>query len=241
MGLLREEDTGNVILIDKPYDWTSFDVVKKIRGSLKIKKIGHAGTLDPLATGLLILCTGPKTKQISHYQGLEKEYVGTFILGQRTASIDLETPILEKRDISGLDISAICHSAGKFLGFIQQIPPQYSALRVEGQRLYHQARQGKVVEVKPRQVQISKFEITGLNLPEVQFKVICSTGTYIRSLVRDLGDDLEVGAVLSSLRRTRIGEFTLEQAQALSEFLIENGHDPGINDRTPRFLRAKPH
>ena len=241
MNSLSEEDTGKIILIDKPYDWTSFDVIKKIRNSLKVKKIGHAGTLDPLATGLLILCTGPKTKEITHYQGLEKEYTGSLILGQRTASIDLETPILEERDITGVDLSKIQQSARKFIGLIQQIPPNFSALKVEGQRVYHQARQGKMVELKSRQVEITEFEITHLNLPEVQFRVICSKGTYIRSLVRDLGDDLGVGAVLSNLKRTRIGEFTLDQAQLLSEFLKENGHDPVFKDRPPRFLRAKPH
>ena len=236
----HSEDTGQILLIDKPYDWTSFDVVKKIRNALKIKKIGHAGTLDPLATGLLILCTGPKTKEINHFQDLDKEYDGSLVLGQKTASIDLETPILEKLDISHLNEDQIRRSAEKFVGKMDQLPPDYSALKVGGRRMYHQARQGIKIELKTRPVEIMQFNVTSVNLPEVHFNVVCSKGTYIRSLVRDLGADLGVGAVLISLRRTRIGDFTLDQAQDLSDFLTEIGSGPLAKDRPHRFLRSNP-
>ncbi len=240
MDSVSNQVTGQIIIIDKPYDWTSFDVIKKIRGVLKIKKIGHAGTLDPLATGLLILCTGSKTKKINYFQGLEKEYTGSFLLGQTTASIDLETPVIKKLDIRNIHPDRVRKSAKKLEGNIHQVPPDYSAIKVAGTRVYHHARRGEKVELRSRQVEVREFRITRLNLPEVHFLVACSKGTYIRSLVRDLGDDLGVGAVLTSLRRTRIGEFTLAQAQPLSEFLKEKGHDPVTKERPPRFLRTKP-
>lgn len=210
---------GEVILIDKPYQWTSFDVVNKLRYGLKVKKIGHAGTLDPLATGLLILCSGKKTKEIDSYQAQEKEYTGTMVLGQTRPSIDRETEVDSERDISQLDEEQIRKVASRFQGLIEQVPPQYSAIKVKGKRVYEYARAGEEIKLQPRQVEVPLFEITRIELPEVDFRVICSKGTYIRSLVRDLGEALKAGAFLSELRRTRIGEFRVEDAQGPLEFL----------------------
>lgn len=210
---------GEVILIDKPYQWTSFDVVNKLRYGLKVKKIGHAGTLDPLATGLLILCSGKKTKQIDSYQAQEKEYTGTLVLGQTRPSIDRETEVESESDISHLTEEEIRKAASQFQGQIEQVPPQYSAIKVKGKRVYEHARAGKEVKLQPRQVEVPLFELTRIELPEVDFRVICSKGTYIRSLVRDLGEALGVGAFLSELRRTRIGEFRVEDAEGPLEFL----------------------
>lgn len=207
-----EANIDRVILIDKPLQWTSFDVVNKLRRRLKIKKIGHAGTLDPLATGLLILCTGKMTKRINEYQAQEKEYTGNLVIGQTTPSHDLETPISEAKDISSISDVAIIEATKKFTGTIQQIPPFHSAIKVDGKRAYALARQGKEPELKPRQVTVSEFEITAINLPVVSFRIICSKGTYIRSLVRDVGNELGVGAYLSKLCRTRIGQFHLKDA-----------------------------
>lgn len=208
---------GTVILIDKPLEWTSFDVVKKLRYFLKVKKIGHAGTLDPLATGLLVLCTGKMTKQIEKFQAQEKEYTGKLVLGKTTPSFDLETEIDSETDISHLKEKEIHEATGQFTGFIDQTPPAFSAIKVKGKRAYESARKGEAVELKSRQVEISHFEITNIQLPEVAFRVVCSKGTYIRSLVRDFGLALGVGAYMSELRRTRIGEFTIEQAQTIEE------------------------
>ena len=213
---------GQFLLIDKPFEWTSFDVVKKIRNSLRIKKIGHAGTLDPLATGLLILCTGKMTKQIDSYQAMEKEYTGTLVLGKTTPSIDLETDFDSETDISHLLEDEIFAASKKFLGKIEQIPPIYSAIKVDGKRLYMHARKGEVVEIQPRKVNIIEFSLTKVALPEIKFKVICSKGTYIRSLVRDFGEVLRVGAYMSKLKRTRIGEFKLENADQLDQFIVKN-------------------
>lgn len=210
---------GEVLLIDKPYTWTSFDVVKKIRNALKIKKIGHAGTLDPLATGLLILCTGKMTKQIDKYQSAEKEYEGKLILGKTTPSVDLETEFDSEQDISHISEEEIHQKSTHFIGEIQQIPPIYSAIKVEGERVYKKARMGEEVVIKPRTVYIKDFQITAIALPELSFKVVCSKGTYIRSLVRDFGEALGTGAYLSSLCRTRIGEFTLSKADQVDSFI----------------------
>lgn len=204
-----------VLLIDKPYEWTSFDVVNKLRKKLRIKKIGHAGTLDPLATGLLIICTGKNTKAIDQYQALEKEYTGTFVLGQSTPSHDLETEVNEAWPINHLSESEIQETTKSFLGVIEQIPPMHSAIKVDGKRAYKFARQGTEKELKPRQVFITDFEITRVALPEVDFRVVCSKGTYIRSLVRDFGRALGNGAYLKALCRTRIGEFSLRQATSI--------------------------
>ncbi len=212
-----ENNIDRVLLIDKPMQWTSFDVVNKLRGKLKIKKIGHAGTLDPLATGLLILCTGKMTKRIDEFQAQEKEYTGNFVIGQTTPSHDLETLVSEAKDISSISEEVIQEAIKKFTGTIQQVPPIHSAIKVDGKRAYALARKGKEPELKPREVTVSVFEITGIQLPTVSFRIICSKGTYIRSLARDFGEELGVGAYLSKLCRTRIGQFHLKDALTIED------------------------
>jgi len=206
-----------LLLINKPLGWTSFDVVNKLRYKLKIKKIGHAGTLDPLATGLLIICTGKLTKRIDEFQAQEKEYTGKFVLGQTTPSFDLETEVSEPQDISSVTNEDINSTTAKFMGAIQQIPPIHSAIRINGKRAYALARKGKEPELKPREVFIKEFEITNINKPTVEFRVVCSKGTYIRSLARDFGEALGTVAYLSELCRTRIGEFKLTDALSLDQ------------------------
>lgn len=209
---------GEIILIDKPKSWSSFDVVKKLRNVTRIKKIGHAGTLDPLATGLLIICTGKKTKQIDSYQGLEKEYEGQILLGKTTASFDLETEFQEEKDITHLTEKTIRDTIFPFLGSITQTPPIFSAVKINGKRAYELAREGLIPEVKKRDVFIRQFQITEIQLPFIRFSVTCSKGTYIRSLARDFGEALGVGACLTELRRTRIGAFKVEKALTPEEF-----------------------
>jgi tRNA pseudouridine55 synthase len=209
------EAESRILLVNKPYQWTSFDVVNKLRYVLKIKKIGHAGTLDPLATGLLIICTGKMTKRIEEFMGLEKEYSGTLVLGQTTPSHDLETEVSVKTDIRHILPESIHQSARQLSGKILQVPPMHSAIKIGGKRAYTAARKGKDLELKPREVEVSVFEITSVNLPEVTFRVVCSKGTYIRSLVRDLGNALGVGAYLSQLCRTRIGPYKLEDSVSI--------------------------
>ena len=221
---MSESIAGNfvedkVILIDKPYGWTSFDVVKKIRNTLKIKKVGHAGTLDPLATGLLIVCTGKKTKEINFYQGLEKEYEGEMILGKTTPSVDLETDFESEKDVSHLSHDTIVKPVDKFIGHIKQVPPLYSAIKIKGKRGYNLARKGKTAKIEPKDVIINNFAIENISLPNVSFNVTCSKGTYIRSLVRDYGQELGVGACLSQLRRTRIGEYKVSDAETIESFV----------------------
>ncbi len=211
------ESSDRVLLIDKPLRWTSFDVVSKLRRRLQIKKIGHAGTLDPLATGLLIICTGKMTKQIEQYQAQEKEYTGHFIIGQTTPSFDLETEPFNNRDISHVTESMLEQAAASLTGVIQQIPPLHSAIKVGGKRAYQLARKGSDYELKAREVEIKSFKITEVQLPRVGFSVVCSKGTYIRSLARDFGNALGVGAYLAALCRTRIGEFRLENALQVEE------------------------
>ncbi len=211
------QDAGQFLLLNKPLGWTSFDVVNKLRYKLKIKKIGHAGTLDPLATGLLIICTGKMTKQIEEYMGLEKEYTGTFVIGQTTPSFDLETEVTSPVDISSVTEASIHNAAKSLTGTISQFPPAHSAIKVGGKRAYKFARQGKEVELKPREVEVATFEITSIQLPIINFKIVCSKGTYIRSLARDLGESLGVGAYLSQLCRTRIGNFKLEDALSVDD------------------------
>lgn len=210
-------EEGIVLLVNKPLEWTSFDVVKKLRYLLHTKKIGHAGTLDPLATGLLIICTGKMTKQIEKYQAAEKEYTGTFVLGQTTPSYDLETTPTEAVDISGITETLVGEATRKFIGNISQVPPVHSSIKVDGKRAYALARKGKDVELKARQVEITAFEIIACRFPEVDFRVVCSKGTYIRSLVNDFGQHLGVGAYLSALCRTRIGSYSLSQAETLEQ------------------------
>ena len=206
-----------MLLINKPLEWTSFDVVNKLRYRLKIKKIGHAGTLDPLATGLLIICTGKMTKEIEGFQAQEKEYVGKFVLGQTTPSHDLETEPREPRDIQLITEDQIRKATQQFIGLIQQTPPLYSAIKIDGKRAYEFARKGKEQELKSREVEIKEFEITNVEKPWVSFRVVCSKGTYIRSLARDFGNALGVGAYLAELCRTRIGNFKLENALTIDQ------------------------
>ncbi|PVW14155.1 tRNA pseudouridine(55) synthase TruB [Marixanthomonas spongiae] len=223
---LTEQDykDGQVLLIDKPLNWTSFQVVNKVRWLIKQRfglkkiKVGHAGTLDPLATGLLILCTGKFTKKIETFQAQEKEYTGTFTLGATTPSYDLETEIDQRFDISEITSEKINEATKQFIGDIQQQPPVFSALKKEGKRLYEYARAGEEVKIASRTVHISAFEITRINLPEIDFKVACSKGTYIRSLAHDFGKALDNGAHLSALRRTKIGDFSVEDAISIDHF-----------------------
>lgn len=224
--------TGQTLLFDKPLNWTSFDVVNKIRWnirkSLNIKKIkvGHAGTLDPKATGLLIVCTGKNTKKINKFMGLEKEYTGTFTLGATTPSYDLETEVNEIFPFDHLSEEKIRKNAENFIGEIEQIPPVFSALKKDGKRLYEYARNQEEVKIGSRKVLISEFEITRINLPKVDFRVVCSKGTYIRSLVHDFGKVLENGAYLSALRRTKIGKFSVENALDLEVFTEQLKNQP---------------
>lgn len=217
MEITAPPEEGRVLLVNKPLQWTSFDVVNKLRYKLKMKKIGHAGTLDPLATGLLIICTGKFTKRIEEFQAQEKEYTGEFVIGQTTPSHDLETEVSQAVDCSQLREEQIYAAAIKLTGTLQQIPPLHSAIKVDGKRAYKFARKGTEIELKPREVAVSVFEITKIQIPIISFRIVCSKGTYIRSLARDFGNDLRVGAYLSSLCRTRIGDFKLADAKTLEE------------------------
>ena len=225
-------ETGEVILINKPLRWTSFDVVAKIRGALRVKKVGHAGTLDPLATGLLILCTGKKTKEIELYQGQEKEYTGTFRLGVTTESYDLERPVNATFPVEHISEAAIYDTTKQFTGKITQFPPPHSAVKIDGKRAYKMARKGQEVPVKEREVEVSAFEITAIHFPVVSFRIVCSKGTYIRSLAHDFGKALHSGACLESLVRTRIGNITLENAMELPAFIAQYGK-PKTIEQTP--------
>lgn len=206
---------GKVLLIDKPLHWTSFDMVRKLRGVLQIKKIGHAGTLDPLATGLLIVCTGKFTKKINEYMAQVKEYTGSITVGAVTPTYDLESLPEQAKDISFLTNELLLAATIQFVGTINQMPPMYSAIKKDGVALYELARRGETVELKARCITIDQFIITAINLPIIEFKVVCSTGTYIRSLAHDYGQVLGCGAYLSSLRRTKIGDFTADEAISL--------------------------
>lgn len=212
---------GELLLINKPYKWTSFDVVGKIRNSLKpLKlKVGHAGTLDPLATGLLILCTGKLTKQIDTFQAEEKEYTGTMVLGATTPSFDLETAVDQEFPLNGITEEAIYAATAPFKGNIQQYPPAHSAVKINGERLYVKARRGEETERRLRDVTVSVFEITRIALPEIDFRIVCSKGTYIRSVISDFGRQLNNGAYLSKLTRTRSGNFLLEDAFEVADLV----------------------
>jgi tRNA pseudouridine55 synthase len=215
---------GAVLTFDKPLGWTSFDVVNKVRSMMRyvlgIKKLktGHAGTLDPLATGLLIICTGKQTKSIESFQDMEKEYTGTFTLGQTTPSFDLETKTDNHFPTGHITHELVIQAAEKLSGHHEQIPPQFSAKKIEGERAYEFARRGEHTELKARKIEISAFEITRFELPEADFRVVCSKGTYIRSLARDFGRELHSGAHLKSLRRTRIGNYSAETAWSIDDF-----------------------
>ncbi len=217
----NESNPGNVLFIDKPLEWTSFDIVKKIRTILKVKKAGHAGTLDPLATGLLIVCTGRKTKEISKYQNLPKEYTGMFVLGESRPSCDRETPVTMMKDISGITREMVLETASLFKGEILQVPPAYSAIKQGGKPVYRLARKGEKIELSPRKVTIHEFEITAIELPRIYFRILTSKGFYVRSLVRDFGEKLLCGASLHALRRTRIGEYSIEKAIAINQLTAE--------------------
>ena len=210
-------EQGQVLLINKPLEWTSFDVVRKVRNLMKIKKVGHAGTLDPLATGLLIVCTGKFTKRINEYMAQEKEYTGTITLGAITPTYDLESQPQDLKPYDHLTEQDIRNATQPFIGDIQQLPPAHSAIKVDGKRLYELARKGQEVKLEPRPVRITEFEITNIAMPVVSFRVVCSTGTYIRSLANDFGAALGCGGYLSSLCRTRIGQFTLDQSKNMQE------------------------
>jgi tRNA pseudouridine55 synthase len=218
---IEEFAEGQLLLVNKPYKWTSFDVVGKIRNAFKpLKlKVGHAGTLDPLATGLLIICTGKMTKQIDNFQAEEKEYTGTMVLGSITPTYDLESEPEQLFSVDHITPEHIHEACQHFIGDIQQYPPAHSAVKVDGERLYEKARRGEDVELRLRNVTISEFEITRIELPEVDFRVICSKGTYIRSLVNDFGKALDNGAYLSRLRRTRSGGFVVGDAWEVMEIV----------------------
>lgn len=222
-------DPGEVILIDKPLTWTSFDVANKLKRACKFSKIGHAGTLDPLATGLLILCTGKKTKQIDTYQAQEKEYTGTLVLGKTTPSVDLETEFDGEYPVEHiLSGDLVSNALAALTGELDQTPPVYSAVRVGGERLYKKARRGEQVEIKTRKVTVNAFEVDLARFPEVDFRIVCSKGTYVRSLVRDFGELVGSGAYLKALRRTRIGDFRVEDAWELEAFIREKRNELGL-------------
>ena len=226
------DERNELILIDKPLRWTSFDVVNKIRWAGKYKKVGHAGTLDPLATGLLILCTGKKTKEIDTYQAHEKEYIGTLVLGKTTPSVDLETEFDGVFPIEHITKETINQVVSQLSGVIEQIPPAHSAIKINGKRAYESARKGEEVIIKSRQVEVKEFDIDSTLFPEISFRIVCSKGTYIRSLVRDFGKLLGSGAYMSSLRRTRIGNLKIEDALTIEQFLANLPEIPNIIENT---------
>jgi len=228
---LEDFKNGQVLLIDKPLEWTSFQVVNKLRWHIRQKfdikkiKVGHAGTLDPLATGLLIICTGKFTKRINEFQGQIKEYTGEITLGATTPSYDLETEVNATFPIGHISEELIHTTVKQFIGEIDQVPPIFSALKKDGKRLYELAREGKTTEINSRKITIEEFEITKIELPKINFRVVCSKGTYIRSLAYDFGKALNSGGHLSKLRRTKIGDFnvegTLEPLNYIEKYLSE--------------------
>jgi tRNA pseudouridine55 synthase len=215
---------GELLLVDKPVGWTSFQAVNKLKHAIRhhpslvtdnVKakpKVGHAGTLDPLASGLLIICTGKKTKEISNLMDLEKEYTGTFFIGATTPCFDLEKPVDNTFPVDHIDTELMLKTAKQFIGRQEQVPPLFSAVMVEGKRAYTLARAGEEVQLKARTIEIKEFVITRIEMPEVDFRIVCSKGTYIRSIARDFGQKLDSGAYLKALRRTRIGAYEVEQA-----------------------------
>jgi tRNA pseudouridine55 synthase len=217
---------GEVLLINKPLTWTSFDVVNKLRYTITKKlgnriKVGHAGTLDPLATGLLIICTGKMTKKIDEFTGMDKEYTGTFQLGATTATYDSEMEPDATFPTEHINAALLAEAQQKFMGVIEQMPPIYSAIKIDGKTAYAQARKGKEVEMKTRTIEIKEFELTRTELPEVDFRVVCSKGTYIRSLAFDFGKAVNSGAYLKALCRTKIGAFDLKNALTVEECVIK--------------------
>jgi tRNA pseudouridine55 synthase len=214
-------EEGQVLLINKPLRWTSFDAVRKIRNIIRIKKVGHAGTLDPLATGLLIICTGKFTKKINEYMSQEKEYTGSITLGATTPTYDLESDPTDLKPVDDISPADIHKVTQKFIGEIMQVPPAHSAIKQDGKRVYELARQGIEVVMQPRMITIHKFDIEKIDMPVVYFKVVCTTGTYIRSLANDFGRELGCGGYLSSLCRTRIGDFHVKDAMTPQQFEIK--------------------
>ena len=209
---------GETLLIDKPPQWSSFKVIHTIRKAINVKRVGHTGTLDPLATGLLIVLTGKNTKQMINFQNLDKSYTGIIHLGRSSPSMDTETEMTSKDLPENLSNERIYEIRNMFLGDLIQTPPMYSALKVGGQKLYHLARKGKLIKREPRNIHISRFNITAVNIPEIHFEITCSKGTYIRVIANDFGEMIGCGAVLSSLRRTRIGDYNVQDALTVSEF-----------------------
>ena len=228
--MIKEFATGSTILVDKPYEWTSFDVVNKLRWHLRKKlgvkklKVGHAGTLDPLATGLLVLCIGKHTKKINDFIQDDKEYTGTILLGKTTPSFDLETEYNGEFDTQHITDELMNEVAATFIGDQDQVPPIFSAKQVDGKRAYEHARKGRDIELKANRINISAFEINTESFPEVKFRVVCSKGTYIRSLANDFGKKLNSGGTLIELRRTRSGEFKIDEAKSVEDWIdfIEN-------------------
>ena len=212
MSFLDKYNNGQTLLVDKDLDWTSFDVVKKIKNTIKCKKVGHAGTLDPLATGLLIICTGKNTKKINDIQNQDKVYTGEFILGKSTPSHDLETEFNSQKEFKNITTDRIKEVSKRFVGEQLQRPPKFSAVKVNGKRAYEYARDNEEVKIKEKNINIYEFKITEYNLPNISFKISCTKGTYIRSIARDFGEKLGCGAVLSKLRRTEIGNYNVEDA-----------------------------
>jgi tRNA pseudouridine55 synthase len=210
---------GEVLLMDKPRSWTSFKVISKIRNAINVKKVGHAGTLDPMATGLLIICTGKKTKEISHYQDLPKVYEGIITLGKSSLSMDTETEITEEKSFDHVTEEMILNEKEKLTGRITQIPPMYSALKFKGKPLYKLARRGREVLREPREVEVYEFSINKIALPDISFRIRCSRGTYIRVIANDLGNNLGSLGILSELRRTNIGEYSVEEALLPEDFI----------------------
>jgi tRNA pseudouridine55 synthase len=210
---------GEIILIDKPAGWSSFKVIREIRKVIGVRKVGHAGTLDPMATGLLIIAAGKKTKSIDNYQALQKTYTGTITLGKTSPSMDLETEITDEKSFNHISEEDIHKVRNEFLGTIKQTPPMYSAIKYKGKSLYHFARKGKTVEREARGVNIYDFTIIKINFPDIYFKITCSKGTYIRVIANDFGERLGCGGLLSSLRREKIGDFSVEDALKVDEFI----------------------
>ena len=231
MNFLEKYNYGQTLLVDKDLDWTSFDVVKKIKNTIKCKKVGHAGTLDPLATGLLIVCTGKNTKKITSIQNQDKVYTGEFILGKTTPSHDLETEFNSSNDVKNISLNKIELICNGFIGEQLQRPPRFSAVKVNGKRAYKYARDNEDIIIKEKKINISNFKITNLNLPNLSFEITCTKGTYIRSLARDFGEKLGCGAVLSKLRRIKIGGYNVMNAttinnliEKLNKEIIENNN-----------------
>jgi tRNA pseudouridine55 synthase len=218
---------GEMLLVDKPQGWTSFDVVNKIRSLFHVRKVGHAGTLDPMATGLLVICSGRRTKELDRFMGLEKEYDGEMILGARTPSFDAETPVIERRSTEDITEEGIRTALAEFVGQQMQIPPMWSAVKVDGRRLYEYARKGKEVVRSPREVTITSITSVKITIPAVAFTVVCSKGTYIRTLVEDVGQRLGCGAYLSALRRTRIGPYSVADALTIEDLVRHRSRTRG--------------